>query len=214
MDVLSGTNIALSDSALETTNGRFSAIGQESESKLYDTPFFRPIVPVERSPIGVAFGILWNGGVVRVNVATLKGVAFGISRTITKRLDLMSGSSLGFRLRPHNRRDPKPRRDCQNGTKKENVRAGAIGRKKGVLPLDWLHWTQGAHPPPPSPAAPYWQLAGTQCLRLRSVGLGRCYGQGLRNQVQDWQLYRTDDCFMSFRRTAIRDDVRLFYVPK
>ena len=44
--------------------------------------------------------------VVRVNVATLKGGAFGISRAITKRLDLMSGSSLGFRLRPHNRCDP------------------------------------------------------------------------------------------------------------
>ena len=75
----------------------------------------------ERSPKGVAFGILWNGGVARVNVATLKGVAFGISHTITKRLDLTSSSSLGFRLRPHNRRDPKLRRDRQSGTKKKRA---------------------------------------------------------------------------------------------
>ena len=40
-------------------------------------------------------GILWKGGVVRVNVATLNHVAFGISRSITKRLDLTSGSRLG-----------------------------------------------------------------------------------------------------------------------
>ena len=76
--------------------------------KLNRTSFFRTSVPVGKSPIGVAFGILWIGSVVRVNVATLKGVAFGISRTITKRLDLTSGSSLGFRLRPHNRRDASP----------------------------------------------------------------------------------------------------------
>ena len=69
-----------------------------------------------------------RGGVVRVNVATLKDIAFG---TITKRLDVASGSSLGFRLRPHNRRDPEPGRDRQKGTKK-SVRAGANGRKKGV----------------------------------------------------------------------------------
>ena len=81
---------------------------------------------VGRSPIGVAFGILWNGSVVRVNVA------FGILQTITKRLDLTSGSSPGFRLRPHNRRDPNPRRDRQYGTKKKSVRAGASNWKKGV----------------------------------------------------------------------------------
>ena len=75
------------------------------------TPFFRPIVLVGRSPMGVAFGISWNGGVVRVNVATLKGVAFGISE---------AGSDV-WRLRPHNRRDPKPRRDRQNGTKKKRA---------------------------------------------------------------------------------------------
>ena len=26
------------------------------------TPFFQPIAPVGRSPMGVAFGISWNGG--------------------------------------------------------------------------------------------------------------------------------------------------------
>ena len=89
-------------------------------------------MPVGKSPIGVAFGILWNGIVVRVKVATLKGVAFGISRTITKRLDLTSGSSLGFRLRPLNRRDPKPRRDRQTGNQKKNVRSATLVRKNGV----------------------------------------------------------------------------------
>ena len=34
--------------------------------------------------------------------------------------------------RPRTRRDPKPRRDLQSGTKKKSVRAGAIGRKKRV----------------------------------------------------------------------------------
>ena len=63
--------------------------------------------------MGVAFGIFMDRGVFRVIVATLKGVEFGISRTITKRLGLTSGSSLGFRLRPHNRCDPEPRRDPQ-----------------------------------------------------------------------------------------------------
>ena len=57
---------------------------------------------VGKSPIGVVFGILWNGGVVRVNVATLKGVEFGISRTISKRLGSV---------------------DRQNGTKKKVVSA-------------------------------------------------------------------------------------------
>ena len=99
------------------------------------SPFFLLIVRVGKSPIAVVFGILWNGGVVRVNVATLKGVPFGISHTMTKRLDLTSGSSLGFRLRPHNRRDPKPRHDRQNGTKK-SVRRGTINRKKGVRASD------------------------------------------------------------------------------
>ena len=79
------------------------------------TPYFLLIVQVREGPKGVVFGILWNGRIVRVNVATLKGVAFGISRTSTKRLDL----SLVFRFRPHNRRDPEPRRDRQNGTKKK-----------------------------------------------------------------------------------------------
>ena len=83
------------------------------------TPFFLLRVPVGKRPIGVVFGILRNGGVVRVNVATLNRVAVWISRTITRRLDLMSGSSLGFRLRPHNRRDPKPRRDRQTGNQKK-----------------------------------------------------------------------------------------------
>ena len=49
------------------------------------TPFFRPIAPVGRSPIGVAFGILWNGCVYRANVATLNRVALWISRTMTHR---------------------------------------------------------------------------------------------------------------------------------
>ena len=150
MDVLS--NIVPSDSALKTINGRFQPSVKNPNQICMILPFFRPIVLVGRSLMGVAFGFLYNVGVVRVNVATLEGEAFGISRTITKRLDLTSGSSLGFRLRPHNRRDPKPRRDHQNGTKKKSVRAGAIGRKKGVLPLDCLHWRQGAHRPPPSPA--------------------------------------------------------------
>ena len=74
-----------------------------------------------RPSIGVAFGIFWNGGVLRVNVATLKGVAFGISHTITKRLDLTSGSSLGFRLRPQNRRDPNPVAIAKMGPKKKRA---------------------------------------------------------------------------------------------
>ena len=89
------------------------------------TPFFLFFVPMGKSPIGVVFGILWNGSVVRVNVATLNYVAFGISRTNTKRLDLTSGSSLGFLLRPHNRRDR------QTGNQK-NRASGTINRKKGV----------------------------------------------------------------------------------
>ena len=64
---------------------------------------------------------IYGTGVVRVNVATLKGVAFGISRTITKRLDLTSGSSLGFRLRPHNRRDLNPSRSPKWDQKKACV---------------------------------------------------------------------------------------------
>ena len=87
-------------------------------------------MPVGKSPIGIAFGILWFGSVVRVNVATLKGVAFGISRTITKRLDLTSGFSLGFRLRPHNGRDPSLRCDRQTWHQK-NVRSAPLVRKKG-----------------------------------------------------------------------------------
>ena len=46
-------------------------------------PFFRLIVPVGRSSTGVAFGILWNGYVVRVNVATLKSVAFDFTNNNT-----------------------------------------------------------------------------------------------------------------------------------
>ena len=60
-------------------------------SKNTSTPFFRLIVSLGGSQKGVAFGILWNGCVVRVNVATLKGVAFVISRTVTMRLDLTEG---------------------------------------------------------------------------------------------------------------------------
>ena len=43
------------------------------------TPFFRLIVVVGKSPIGVVFGILWNGRIVRVNLATLNRVADWIS---------------------------------------------------------------------------------------------------------------------------------------
>ena len=92
------------------------------------TPFFRLIVPVGRSPIGVAFGILWNGGVVRVNVAALKGVAFGIARTITKRMDLTSGSSLGFRFRPHNCRYPNSVAIAKKGPTKSVRPARLTGR--------------------------------------------------------------------------------------
>ena len=69
-----------------------------------------------------------SGSIFRVNVATLKGVAFGISRTITKRLDLTSGSSLGFRLRPQNRRDPSPNR----APKKKRAFSAPLVRKQGV----------------------------------------------------------------------------------
>ena len=69
--------------------------------------------------------------VVRVNVATLKSVAFGISPTFTKRLDLTSGSSLGFRLRLHNRRDPKPVAIADPGPKKKTcVPQRLCGRTK------------------------------------------------------------------------------------
>ena len=95
--------------------------------KLNRTSFFRTSVPVGKSPIGVAFGILRIGSVVRVNVAALKGVAFGISRTILKRLDLTSSSSLGFRLRPHNRRDPSPHR-----APKKRAFSAPFVRKQGV----------------------------------------------------------------------------------
>ena len=102
--------------------------GLSSRKNGENTPFFRTSVSVRESPIGVAFGILWNGGVVRVHVATLKGVACGISRTITKRLDLTFGSSLGFRLRPHNRRDLNPVAIAKPGTKKKCVPLRLFGR--------------------------------------------------------------------------------------
>ena len=48
------------------------------------TPFFQSSVPVRKSPIGVAFGILWNGGLFRVNVATLNPVAIAKPGTKVK----------------------------------------------------------------------------------------------------------------------------------
>ena len=56
----------------------------------------------------------------------LKGVTLGDSRTITKRLDLTCGSSLGFRLRPRNRRDPELRRDRRNQGPKKKKKKRAI----------------------------------------------------------------------------------------
>ena len=153
----------------------------------------------------MAFGILWNGGVVRVNVATPKGVALWISnstssspssrlihpfifhpqrsvailvRARSDQLTMVSGlshghskrcelrcrgrsgrgcpglasrlvpshskshgknfprsvvvvSTLRFRLRPHKRRDPKPRRDRQTGNqKKTSVPQRLLGRRE------------------------------------------------------------------------------------
>ena len=77
------------------------------------TPFFLLIVLMGKSPIGNVFGILWNGGVVPLNVATLKGEAFGISRTITKRLDLTPGFSSSS-AQPSCRRDLKEERSTCN----------------------------------------------------------------------------------------------------
>ena len=48
------------------------------------------------SSMDVVFGLLWNGGVLRPNVATLKGVTFGISRAVTKRLDLAQARAFVF----------------------------------------------------------------------------------------------------------------------
>ena len=121
----------------------------------------------------------WNGGVVRVNVATLNRVALWISRTITRRpssrlvhpsirpprkvrcrfgagwavqseesrrvrgtvtlrkvveknfpRSVVVGLSLGFRLRPHKRRDHKARRDRQAGKQRKCVALRLTGRTK------------------------------------------------------------------------------------
>ena len=84
-------------------------------------PFFRPIAPVGRSPIGVAFGILWNGERRPRERSDPEGRSVWDFTYNHEALDLTSASSLGFRLRPHNRCDPKPRRDRQNGTKKKRA---------------------------------------------------------------------------------------------
>ena len=60
-----------------------------------DTPFFQPAVAVGFSPVGGVSGILWNGGVVRANVATLKRVALWIFTNNRK-----SSSLSSCRIRP------------------------------------------------------------------------------------------------------------------
>ena len=67
----------------------------------------------------------------RVNVATLKGVAFGISRTITKRMDLTSGSSLGFVFVRTTVATLNPVAIVKMEQKK-SVRRATLVRKKGV----------------------------------------------------------------------------------
>ena len=86
------------------------------------TAFFLCCVAFGFSPMGVVFGLLWNQGVLRPNVATLKGVTFGISRTIAKRLDLTFGSSLCLRFPPIKRADPQTRGVYQTGNKQKNAR--------------------------------------------------------------------------------------------
>ena len=77
------------------------------------TPFFRTSVQVGKSPMGVAFGILWNGRVVRVNVANLKGVAFGI---------FTCNQFSSVSAQPSR---PEPLRDRQTGNpQKKKVRCG------------------------------------------------------------------------------------------
>ena len=73
-----------------------------------------------KSPFGVVFGILWNGGRRPRKRGDPEGRPVW-DFTITKRLDLTSGSSLGFRLRPHNRRDPKHRHERQTGNQKKRA---------------------------------------------------------------------------------------------
>ena len=112
-----------------------------------------------KCPIDLAFGNLWNRSVVRVNVATTEGVAFGISHTITKRLELTSGSSLGFRLRPHNRRDPQPRRDRQTGNQKKSMRAATLNWKK-----EHVCWTSFGRCFPPWTTP--WTASGVQIMLM------------------------------------------------
>ena len=85
------------------------------------TPFSRLIVPVGRRPIGVTLGIIWNGGVVRVNVATLNGVAAGSDVRFKPGFSVFVRTIVAT-LNPS--RSPK-------WDQKKCVRAGAMNRKKG-----------------------------------------------------------------------------------
>ena len=91
--------------------------------------------------VGVVVGILWNA---------VNRVALWISRVAPWRTSLCVvhpivkiGPRLGMAIHqsihssnnqkhPHNRRDPKPRRDRQTGNKKKNARSATIRRKNGA----------------------------------------------------------------------------------
>ena len=72
--------------------------------------------------MGVVFGLLWNGGVLRPNVATLKGVAFENSRTITKRhgSDVWAQACASVFVRTTGA-DPQTRGVCQNREPKKTT---------------------------------------------------------------------------------------------
>ena len=57
--------------------------------------------------------------------------AQGVATASAASSDVVVGSSLGFRLRQHKRRDAEPRRDRQTGNNKK-VRSATLDRKKGV----------------------------------------------------------------------------------
>ena len=101
---------------------------------ILDTPFIRPIASVGRSPIGVVFGLLWNGGVLRVNVATLKARGVWDFTYNHEAAGSVVWLKPGF---SSSSAQPSRPSIAKMGPKK-SVRSGAIGRKKGVIRGWWV----------------------------------------------------------------------------
>ena len=103
--------------------------GREHRKRV--TPFFRRIVAVGGSPSGRRRRHIMERGV-RANVATrnrsvVDGTHIGgaLKNPLTppslSPRTVVVGSSLGFRLRPHNRHDPKPVAIAKPGTRKKSA---------------------------------------------------------------------------------------------